>query len=87
MTIQEIQTLIHDLTSIKVGARKLSGSMKAFISFRPKKTKGNYPNFTPADLDRIKEKLSENNHFGYYSFFSIEISNTFITPFPCKTTP
>ncbi len=43
METTEMISILENKTGLKFGARKLTGSMKGYISFRPKKMKNIYP--------------------------------------------
>ena len=71
MTIQDFQALLAALTGYKIGVRHLSGSMKAYIRFKPLKSGGIYPEYTKEHI-KVVEALALRDRF--ITDYSIDVN-------------
>ncbi len=82
MKTSEIQELILAETGIKTSVRKLSGSMKNYLSFRCLFQGGDYPKFTHEWRTIFVKQFNTTPGFGnYHSDYSIEILNINISEY------
>lgn len=77
-TVSQVQQHIFNTTGLKTSVKKLTGSMKGYISIRPIYQNGNYPSF-PFDfvtgLKPLLKEFSSNANPVFCAIHSIDIFN------------